>query len=118
MRSKKTIINTIFSLICDFVAIICSFILPKLILSRFGSAYNGLTTSISQFLTCAVLLRSGIGGATKAALYKPLAENNKKEIDSMWEEVLRFENPHNYYVDLSQKLWDLKHQLISEHTKK
>lgn len=83
MRSKKTIINTIFSILCDLVAIICSFILPRLILSRFGSAYNGLATSISQFLTCAVLLRSGIGGATKAALYKPLAENNKDEVDSI-----------------------------------
>jgi len=45
-------------------------------------------------------------------------ENCKKEIDSMWDEVLRFENPHNYYVDLSQKLWDLKHKLIDEHIKK
>jgi len=34
------------------------------------------------------------------------------EIDSMWDEVLRFENPHNYYVDLSQKLWDLKEDMI------
>ena len=84
MRGKKTIINTIASLIEDLIAIICSFILPKLILSYFGSEYNGITTSISQFLACAVLLRSGIGGATKAALYKPLADNNKKEIDSIF----------------------------------
>ncbi len=36
----------------------------------------------------------------------------KKELESMWDEVLRFENPHNYYVDLSQKLWDEKHALL------
>ena len=83
MRSKKAIINTIFSLLEDLVAIICSFILPKLILSHFGSEYNGLVTSITQFLACAVLLRSGIGGATKAALYKPLARRNKAEVDSI-----------------------------------
>ena len=35
-----------------------------------------------------------------------------REIGGMWEEVLRFENPHNYYVDLSQKLWDIKNDLI------
>lgn len=35
-----------------------------------------------------------------------------REIGGMWEEVLRFENPHNYYVDLSQKLWDVKNDLI------
>lgn len=83
MRGKKVAINTIFSLIEEFVAIVCGFILPKLILSAFGSKYNGLITSITQFLTCAVLLRSGIGGATRAALYKPLASKNKEEIDSI-----------------------------------
>lgn len=38
----------------------------------------------------------------------------KKELDSMWDEVLRFENPHNYYVDLSQRLWDEKHKLLRQ----
>jgi nicotinate phosphoribosyltransferase len=41
-----------------------------------------------------------------------IKEYCKKELDSMWDEVLRFENPHNYYVDLSQKLWDEKHLLL------
>jgi len=36
-----------------------------------------------------------------------------REVDSLWEEVKRFENPHNYYVDLSQKLWDVRAQLLS-----
>ena len=36
----------------------------------------------------------------------------KHEIESMWDEVLRFENPHNYYVDLSQDLWDEKTMLL------
>jgi len=38
-----------------------------------------------------------------------------RELASMWKEVLRFENPHNYYVDLSQNLWDLKQSLISKY---
>ncbi len=33
--------------------------------------------------------------------------------ESIWDEVLRFENPHNYYVDLSEKLWKLRHDMIS-----
>ena len=36
----------------------------------------------------------------------------KEEIESMWEEVKRFDQPHNYYVDLSKDLWDLKQDLI------
>ncbi|MBQ7352659.1 MAG: nicotinate phosphoribosyltransferase [Clostridia bacterium] len=43
-----------------------------------------------------------------------IRENCKKELESMWDEVLRFENPHNYYVDLSQRLWDEKHELLKK----
>ncbi len=39
------------------------------------------------------------------------------ELDNIWEEVKRFENPHKYYVDLSQKLWDVKHKLLEENSK-
>ena len=35
-----------------------------------------------------------------------------KEVESLWDEVKRFENPHTYYVDLSQDLWDLKINLL------
>jgi hypothetical protein len=37
----------------------------------------------------------------------------EREIASMWSSVLRFENPHNYYVDLSEKLWQIKHDMIT-----
>lgn len=37
------------------------------------------------------------------------------QIDTLWDEMLRFENPHKYYVDLSQKLWDLKHALLQKY---
>ena len=34
------------------------------------------------------------------------------QIERQWDEVKRFEYPHNYYVDLSQKMWDMKHELL------
>jgi nicotinate phosphoribosyltransferase len=37
-----------------------------------------------------------------------------QQIDTLWGEVQRFENPHHYYVDLSQKLWDIKNELLHE----
>ena len=40
----------------------------------------------------------------------------KEEVGKLWEEVKRFENPHNYYVDLSQKLWDVRAQLLSHNS--
>jgi nicotinate phosphoribosyltransferase len=37
----------------------------------------------------------------------------KDQIDHLWDEVKRFENPHRYYVDLSQKLWNIKQELLA-----
>lgn len=34
------------------------------------------------------------------------------QLDTLWDEVKRFENPHSYYVDLSDKLWRLKQELL------
>ena len=36
------------------------------------------------------------------------------QLELQWDEVKRFENPHNYYVDLSQKLWDTKNELLKK----
>lgn len=41
-----------------------------------------------------------------------------RQVNTLWDEVTRFENPHNYYVDLSQRLWDIKNKLIAEYTYK
>ncbi len=35
-----------------------------------------------------------------------------QQVDCLWDEVKRFDNPHTYYVDLSQKLWDIKYSLL------
>ncbi|MDD6155157.1 MAG: nicotinate phosphoribosyltransferase [Eubacteriales bacterium] len=49
---------------------------------------------------------------------KPDIETVKKychdQMETIWEETLRFENPQTYYVDLSQKLFDLKNDMINE----
>jgi len=45
----------------------------------------------------------------------PIDETRKlceRELESLWESVRRFENPQTYYVDLSQKLWDIKDALL------
>ena len=36
----------------------------------------------------------------------------REQVDTLWDEVKRFENPQTYYVDLSQKLWDIKDDLL------
>ena len=41
-----------------------------------------------------------------------------EQIDTLWDETLRFDNPQTYYVDLSQKLWDMKHRLLEQHSER
>ena len=43
---------------------------------------------------------------------KEIQDYCRTQVDTLWDEVKRFENPHNYYVDLSQKLWDIKQALL------
>ncbi len=44
-----------------------------------------------------------------------IREYCSEQIDTLWEEVKRFENPHSYYVDLSDKLWQIRRDLIEKH---
>lgn len=39
-----------------------------------------------------------------------------EQVNTLWDEVLRFENPHEYFVDLSKPLWDIKYDLLKEHS--
>ena len=41
----------------------------------------------------------------------------KEQLETLWEEVKRFENPQTYFVDLSQDLWNLKQDMLKQHTR-
>ena len=43
-----------------------------------------------------------------------IKEYCKNQIDTLWDEVKRFENPHKYYVDLSPSLWEIKNKLLND----
>lgn len=47
-----------------------------------------------------------------------IKEYCKEQISTLWDEMLRFENPQNYYVDLSSELWEMKHKLLEENRHK
>ena len=75
--------NTAAGLLYELTAVICGFVLPRLVLNTFGSDYNGITSAISQFLGYVALLKAGIGGVTKAALYKPLVQEDVSGISAV-----------------------------------
>ena len=80
MRKKRLFLNTITSFVLQIITIICGFILPRLIIGKFGSEINGLVNSITQFLLIITFLEFGVGAVVQSALYKPLAERNDDEI--------------------------------------
>lgn len=46
--------------------------------------------------------------------YDEICRYCAEQVDTLWDEIKRFENPHKYYVDLSKKLWSIKNQLLAE----
>ncbi|UUM12850.1 sugar isomerase [Clostridiaceae bacterium HFYG-1003] len=83
MKTKKFAWNTISSLVFQVCAIICGFVLPRLILQQYGSELNGLINSITEFLAFISVLELGVGAVVMSALYKPLAEQDNDTISKI-----------------------------------
>lgn len=84
----------------ELVAVICGLILPRVILAYFGSAYNGIVNSITQFMAFSVVFRSGLGAVTNAALYKPLAEGNTDSVSEIMVATKSFMNKVGFMLVL------------------
>lgn len=86
-RAKKNILT---SLLGQIVSLCCGLVVPGVLLGAFGSEVYGACASITQFLSYITLLEGGIGGIARAALYKPLAENDIDSVSAILSEVRRF----------------------------
>ncbi|TKI71687.1 polysaccharide transport protein [Lysinibacillus mangiferihumi] len=83
MRTRKILLNLFSNVVLQVVTAVINFILPRLFMTTYGSATNGLVTSIKQFLGYLKIVEAGIGSASVAALYKPLAMNDKQQINGI-----------------------------------
>ena len=90
MRNKATLINMISGLILQTFTILSGFILPKIILTCFGSEVNGLVSSLNQFLSYISLVEGGITGVVMANLYKPIVEKDEQKISAVMVTANRF----------------------------
>ena len=89
-RKTKLLLNSASSLIYQITAIICGFILPRFFLAYFGSAVNGLVSSITQFLGFISLAECGVGAVVQSTLYKPLAEQDMVAVSKIVKSSERF----------------------------
>ena len=90
LKSKITLINMMSSLILQAVTMISGLIVPKLILSTFGSEVNGLVSSLNQFLSYITLLEGGITGIVMTNLYKPIVEKKYDKIEVILSTAKKF----------------------------
>lgn len=88
-RIGQTKLNIACSVLLQLVTGICGLILPRFVLESFGSEVNGLVASVTQLLSYAVLLEGGIGGVMKAALYKPLANEDDAGVSAIFYQISR-----------------------------
>lgn len=82
-RTKKFFFNTVTTAALQIITMLSGFILPKVMLSVYGSEINGLVSSITQFISYLTLVEAGLSGAIVYSLYKPLAENNVPAINAI-----------------------------------
>ena len=83
-------------------------------LEIFDPDFSWKRKTISRFVARELLVPIFKGGVL--VYNKPSLEDIRtycaEQVDTLWDEVTRFENPHNYYVDLSEKLWNIKNDLL------
>jgi O-antigen/teichoic acid export membrane protein len=92
MRTKKALYNMAASLVLQLATASIGFIVPRLVISSYGSAVNGMVSSINQFLVYLNLVEGGIASASIAALYVPLADNDNIRINRILSAARRFYN--------------------------
>ena len=87
MNKKKNLVS---ALVLQIITMLSGFILPRLIISTFGSEINGLVSSITQFLSFISLLEGGLGAVVLAELYKPIESNDDIQTNAILQSCQRF----------------------------
>ncbi len=84
----------------------------------FDPNYTWKRQTLENYTARELLIPIFVGG--ELVYQKPSLEEIRahceRELKTMWDSVLRFENPHEHYVDLSQKLWNIKQELLSSNS--
>jgi hypothetical protein len=95
-RAAIFINNAIAAALLQVVTVIVGFIIPRIMLSVYGSEINGLVTSISQFIGYFNLVEAGLASSAVYSLYKPLAEKDDKGINAILSASRHFYNQSGY----------------------
>ena len=90
MRTKQALKNAVFSVFLQLTLAVSGILVPRFFIALYGSAVNGLVSSISQFITYMSLVEAGVGAAATVSLYGPLANKNTNEVNGVLAATKRF----------------------------
>ncbi len=110
--------NTNFKAVADLLCVYDETVDNTKPIEIFDPNYTWKRQTLENYTARELLIPIFIGG--KLVYEKPNLEEIRahceRELETMWDSVLRFENPHEHYVDLSQKLWNIKQELLSSNS--
>lgn len=89
-HNKRSFLNIAVTTVGQVITIACGLIIPRLFIGTFGSEVNGMISTINQLFVYIALLEAGVGTATTQALYRPVAQNDRKGINSILAATDRF----------------------------
>ena len=82
-RKHRSLINIGLSLISQLITVIVGMLLPRALMINYGSATNGLITSLQQMISYLTLIEGGLLSTVAVSLYKPLADNDINKVDQI-----------------------------------
>ena len=83
MRTKKALKNTIVSFVSYFILIIFGFIVQRVFKDALGKEYLGISSLYTNIMTGLNVVELGFGSAIVANMYRPVAEDNIENINSL-----------------------------------
>ncbi|MDD4320859.1 MAG: hypothetical protein PHH31_04820 [Acidaminococcaceae bacterium] len=95
-RTKRFFYNSISTAFYQIIVMLAGFIVPRVMLTSYGSEVNGLVSSITQFIAYFNLVEAGLAGAAIYALYKPLADEDHKAINGIVTAAKKFYTQSGY----------------------
>ena len=84
MNKTKLSKNLIITFCSYAFLLVANIFVSKIVLISYGSEVNGLLSSVNQVFSYIALLEAGIGTATTMAFFKPLAQEDEKEINRVY----------------------------------
>lgn len=98
---SNVIKNFVVSVISQVIILLLGLIVPRIILTHYGSDTNGLMNTITQIFTYMALLEAGISQASRNALYRPIINKDKTEISIVMSASRRYYRKISYFYLLA-----------------